>query len=405
MPIVDYKRIADQAEQSLFASPDISEKNKRLLRKFLDIYTVSDARKDIFLRHIKLFLAKTDDVEKAMHNRDEINRIFRSLRDSLSLNYYGTIVNVSNRFVRWLNDGEKPHGFKDIKSISKIKQKRKLNPEDMVTWEDSLKLISVTNSMQLKAIIAVQLDGGLRPSEFTDLNYGDVSVKGNFVIMRVQDGKTGPRNVILWRAVPYTLRWLQNHPSKRKNDPLWVQENNTNGRIKRYSYYAMVERIRKLGRQINLEKPMDFYNLRHSACVIAKLDNIPEEEAAKKFGHSLQFYAETYGRMTAEDSIERLRKVYGIEQEQKKTEKTILCQRCDFVNEPEAELCEKCGAPLSAKKALEIKNENDNLKEELSGLKEQMNKINSFMNQLVEKNPEVVNILASKAVKNKGKMF
>ena len=79
----------------------------------------------------------------------------------------------------------KPKGFKDIKGIPKIKQKRKLNPEDMVTWEDGEKLINSTNSMQLKAVLATQLDGGFRPSEFIDLKYGDIIQKNDFIIVSI----------------------------------------------------------------------------------------------------------------------------------------------------------------------------------------------------------------------------
>jgi len=353
IPIKDYKQSAKLAEKRFFENPKVSKTNKKLMERFLDVYDVSPARLEIFIQNIPKLLSKTDDIKRDMHNPDIINRIFKQMRDNLSPNYYNTVINVSNRFVRWVNDGDKPKGFKDIKGIPKKAQKRKLSPKDMISWEDGEKLIKATNSIQLKAIIATQLDGGFRPSEFVDLKYGDMTTKENFIIADVRDGKTGGRPVILWRAVPHLLRWLQSHPTKRKNDPLWMQEGGTKGENIRYDFYAIQKRIKLLAEKMNLDKPMDFYNLRHSACTISKLDNIPEEEAAKKFGHSLQYYTETYGRLTTEDSISRLSKVYGLEMEKRKIEKSIKCSRCDFVNTPDSELCEKCGAALTVKKALE----------------------------------------------------
>jgi len=296
--------------------------------------------------------------------------------------------------VRWLNNGEKPEGFKDIKGIPKKKQIRKLRPDDMLVWEDGLKLISTTNNIQLKAIIATQLDGGFRPSEFVDLNYGDVIIKKEFNIVRINDGKTGSRNVILWRAIPYLVRWLQNHPTKKRNDPLWLQETKNHEKVTRYGYFAIQKRIKLLAEKIKFDKPLDFYNLRHSACTISKMDNVPEELAAAKFGHSMDYYVKTYGRLSTEDILQRYSNHYGVTVKNREPQKNIVCSRCEFVNIPNAEVCEKCGAALSVTKALEIQDENKNLKEDISNLKEQLNKINSFMNQLVEKNPDILDILA-----------
>ena len=371
MPIVDYKRNAELSEIRFFNDNKISSKNKQLVKKFLVVYDVSPARKNIFLKHINLLLERTKDINKDMKDRDKINKIFKQLRDKLGISYYSTVVNVSSRFVRWLNDGDKPKGFKDIKNVKKSMQKRKLTPEDMVTWDECLKLTDATNNIMLKAIIATQIDGGFRPSEFVDLNYGDVSQKKDFILISVNGGKTGARNVILWRSVPYLLKWLQSHPTKRKNDPLWVQEGNSKGVVLRYNYRAISKRIELLAKKIKFDKPTDFYSFRHSACTLSKMDNVPEEIAAAKFGHTIEYYTETYGRLTTEDVIERFSKHYGLQREVKKIEQNRLCQRCDFVNVPGAEMCEKCGAALSLKKALEVEKENELLREQLAKMQQE----------------------------------
>ena len=43
------------------------------------------------------------------------------------------------------------------------------------------------------------------------------------MIARVK-GKTGSRDVVLFKSVPYVQKWLQAHPSKEKNAPLWIIE-------------------------------------------------------------------------------------------------------------------------------------------------------------------------------------
>jgi integrase len=389
--IVDYSELADRVEKRILGSDKISGKNKSELRKFLDIYDVTPARVSIFLNHIKYLLEETQDIKKDMNDSGKINMIFRKLRKSAKNSHYATIVSVSLRFVRWLNDGEKPKGFKDIKGISKKKQNRELSPQDMITWEDAERLIAATPSIQIKAIIATQLDGGLRPSEFVGLNYGDANIKGDFIILDVKKGKTGPRNVTLWRAVPHFLKWYKAHPSKKKDSPLWVQEDKTNGNIIRYKYPAIRRRVNSLFNITGLDKPSDFYNLRHSACVLSKKDNVPEELAAAKFGHSVEYYVNTYGRLSTEDVLERYSRHYGLNTKQEAVEKNIKCGRCDFINVPKASICEQCGNPLSLGKAIEMKKETENRIDEIHEKFAMMEKRQKVLNKAFEKNLSISN--------------
>ena len=232
MPIYDYARSAALAEANLLSKKDISSKNKGYIKKFLENYIdlhegvdVRPARRAIFCKHIYHLLKHTPDIKKDMKDKTKIDNIFSMLRTELSINYYATVVNVSKRLVRQLNNGELPKGFKDIKGVSRKKTKRNLKKEDMITWPEGLKLANATTSIQIKAAILTQLDAGLRPSEFIDLNYGDCDVKKDFIVVSVHATKTdSDREVILFRSVPYLQRWLRNHPTKKKSDPLWIME-------------------------------------------------------------------------------------------------------------------------------------------------------------------------------------
>jgi len=389
MPIKDYKKVAEVSEERFFSRDEVNATNKEYVRKFLDAYDVSPARLSIFFKHIPHLLEHTPDIKKNMLNSDKINKIFKELRGRLSPSYYATVVNISKRFVRWVNDGELPEGFKDVNGISKKEQKRKLNPNDMISWEDGLNLAKAISSMQIKAAILTQLDGGFRPSEFIDLNYGDIETKKDFIVANVKQGKTGARPVILFRCVPYLMRWLKLHPTRKADDPLWIMEFQKKGgkkgeyEIRKYQYPALSKRVRELAEKISLKKPIDFYNLRHSACVLAKKDNLPLEEAAKKFGHSVEFFTNTYGRLSTEDSIQRLSKAYGLKEDKEKRELNATC-KCGFVNEPNSDICEQCGSPLSLKKAMEMDRGKD---KEISDLKESISHINKVLEALnLEKN-------------------
>lgn len=385
MPIVNYKNVAKVAREHLFNLTTISQTNKDYLRKFFDSYDVSPARISLFCKHIRFLLEATDDIKRDMNNKDLVNKIFKDLRETVKPGYYETIKAVSLRLVKWLNDGTKPAGFKDIMN-SKKGQKRDLKPGDMITWEEGLTLGNKLKSVQMKAIITTQLDGGFRPSEFIDLNYGDIVKEDRFLIAHISKGKTGRRDVILFRCVPYLNRWLESHPTKNPNDPLWIIEEPNQSRASqtnlRYKYPAIIKKIRNAGQALKLNKPLDFYNLRHSACTIAKLDNINTEEAAKKFGHSVKYYTETYGRLSTKDSINRFKKAYGEAEEKTEDDKPIKCTICNAINEPKTLICEKCSNPLSIQAAISMKQENQVLKTEVSELKEQL--------KLQEKRIEVI---------------
>jgi integrase len=370
MPIVDYAKLAKRTEKKVLQDKYISEVNKKNLKKFLLCYDVSSARYALFLKHIALLLKESEDIKKDMHNRDKINLIFKKFRTNLSTPYYATIINVSLRFLRWLNDGEKPKGVLDLKNVSKLKQKRDLKAEDMVSWEDGLKMGSNSNSIQIKAVVMTQLDGGFRPSEFIDLKFGDIKIKKNFAIAMV-DGKTGKRDVILFKSVPFLNKWLNNHLTKERNDPLWIMEtpkkNNKKLRVCPYNYPALQKRIKDLGKKSNINKPLDFYNLRHSACTISKLENVNSGLAAEKFGHSVEYYEKTYGRLDSTGKIKRFERVYGLESSNDKDNKNMpkLCSRCNYNNESKVDYCENCQSPLTMDTALNSFDETKNMKNRL----------------------------------------
>lgn len=101
-------------------------------------------------------------------------------------------------------------------------------------------------------------------------------------------GKTGSRSVVAHRCVPALLKWMDAHPTKRPEDPLWVVESELLNsqqqrlRIKRYAYPAMKKRLKMTGQRAGIRKPLDFYSLRHSSCVLDKAGNEAAHLAAKK---------------------------------------------------------------------------------------------------------------------------
>ncbi len=394
MPIIDYEQAAKTAENTFFINPQISQKNKDAVKKYLQPYNVRPATKNKFFQHIAILLKELPDITTQMHDRDLINTTFNNFKKNLSKGYISTLINVSKAFVRWTNDGDLPKGFKDIKCISKKDQMRKLSPTDMWSWEEGLTLANLSNSLQFKAIILTQIDAGFRPSEFVDLNYGAVVVKDGIVVFNVADGKTGQRIVPCQRCVPYFLRWYHNHPTKNPASPLWITEFNEksfkkdkygktikkNYGFKRYEYSAILKRINTLKEKSSIKKNCDFYVWRHSSCALDKKDNVPVEIAANRHGHTVKYFTEIYGRLNVDEVAQRLRSHYtGGEELKNKVKENVICVICSNPNEPNAEICFKCNSPLSVAKAMrleqsrrveieQLKKSNENMLKQLSNM-------------------------------------
>jgi len=119
-----------------------------------------------------------------------------------------------------------------------------------------------------------------------------------------------------------------------------------------------------------IKKPMDWYSWRHSAIFQSKLDNIPPEEAAKKFGHGLEYYEKVYARLSNDDVEHRLNQSFGDEVSQ--PEKNITdtaCSICGMENKAEEKKCSRCQSFLSIEDAME---EDSSRTNELETLRKQM---------------------------------
>lgn len=314
MGIISYSKLVARLLSRINNDDSVSAKNKELLEKFLYTYDVSDARKGIFLERIYPILKEFKDISNI--ERDAINAFFYKLKKKYAPATVSTYSSILCRFSKWLNDGTLAPEFLDIVQYSRKRSRRKLQPEDMISWDDGLTMAKFAPSPQIQAIATVQLDGGFRPSEFISLNYGDVSIVDNLFVCHVRDGKTGARHVVLFRATPYLKQWMDMHPTRNPSDPLWINETNPKdkeGKLLRYKYPALAKRIKTLGKLARINKPLDFYNLRHSSCTLDKKDNIPAELASERHGHSIKYYMDVYGRLNVSDTVNRFKTHFGME--------------------------------------------------------------------------------------------
>ena len=92
---------------------------------------------------------------------------------------------------------------------------------DLLTEEEMLKLIDYFRDPCDKALVAVLCDTGARRGEIGALNRGDIKVEHGVWSVSV-NGKTGVRNIPLIFSQVYLQEWMDKHPYKQPDAPLWI---------------------------------------------------------------------------------------------------------------------------------------------------------------------------------------
>jgi len=406
MPAVNYEKRAETNFNRLLNDPHITSINKEHVKQFADEYFVRPARKALVFDKLRVFLLQSKDFKKEMWDQVMMKSVLKVLYKERR-GTFETFRNIVRMFARRLNDDEpvKPL-HKAFKIFPKEENERNVTPEERTSLEERDLFIGATNSLQLKAMIATEIDAGFRPSEFVDLDYGDViKISPPYVWFRLrkENNKTKrARDVWIFRATPYFLKWYYAHPTKKKTDPLWIQENGTGGKIKRYEYRSVINRIEALKKKVTSKdvtsKPVDFYAWRNSAIAIAKKDKVPLEEAVNKFGHSPKHFIKTYAKLSKEETEEKLAPIHHINKPDiRKENPPLICKRCDFTNSPGAEICDNCAYALSEGKKDE---EFRRLIEKMEKNNQQTKLLNSFMNKVIERNPDIAKAIAKEATKS-----
>lgn len=389
-------------KQRFYERTDISQTNKDYMTKFFKRYNCPDTSGNKFYSYMPYVLKETPDVIEALKNEDLIIDIFDKIHANkrLSPSTYKTILVTTKTFCRELNGKKTPEVLNKVKQLTtqEIAKLKRINSPDYktISWEDGLKMGQQTNSVQIKAMPLVELEAGLRPDELVSLNFGDVKRDGKFIILKIGKSKTGKsRDVVLYRSVPALNRWLQNHPTKKAEDSLWILENKNksslyknNKGVVRYGYHAIRQLFRRLAKKAGINKKINMYLLRHSAVALAKQENMGVDIAAEKFGHDINYYINTYGKLTDKQKIDRFKAHYGEGEEQEdKTPKPLLCELCNTPNDPEAAICEKCRNPLTLTKALELEKQKEN---KIKTLEKQVADLPSQILAKLVDNPEIL---------------
>lgn len=351
----DYEYWLKNAYDLLDQSTKISQKDKELIRSFVDNLRVRALGTGRLAKHVfKLrIMLEILGVEMDRVTRKDVERLVLALEEKhlrpVTLIDYLFIIKRFFKFVKYGNvDRETPYP----EEVAWIK--RKIKPSEgrtaeFLTPSEVKSMIVAAEKMRDKAMIAVGFEGGFRTGELLGLEIRDLSFDEMGVRAKVR-GKTGERIVRLISSAPLLTAYLETHPEASNPDaPLWLTEVG-NWKNRRVSWRGWNSSLRYIAKKAGIKgKSVHSYLLRHgSATDAAKY--LTDAEMKVRYGWTMDSgMPAVYVHLSSQDLDPKLVKLYsGKPMEPQKPEfSPNVCPRCSEANTPGMRFCGKCGMPLN----------------------------------------------------------
>jgi len=269
------------------------------------------------------------------------------------------------KFWRWMkNRSLAPEELKQTPyppEVAWIKRKKKKNgllPKDIWTPEDVNRLAGVAGNLRDRAFILGLFGSGCRIGEFLPLTRKDAAFD-RYSCQVVVDGKTGSRRVRLTPAASVALAgWLEVHPNKDPDAPVWVDVQGRKHIPKEHLSYDWAHKmLNDLARRAEIDKPIRPHLLRHSLATYYA-SRLTESVMNEHFGWEQGGRtAAVYTHLSGKQVDDQILAVFGkkkLDADTNEAVDVVRCVRCAAENTPGARQCGKCGFPLSSVAVMEL---------------------------------------------------
>ncbi|HKO63782.1 MAG TPA: hypothetical protein VJU13_01145 [Candidatus Nitrosocosmicus sp.] len=348
------------------------------------------------------------------------------------INTYNNRQMVFLKFFKWLYNQNEPELTKrttpscmiGIKRLSK-REKTSYKPSDVWDERDISVFLKYCPNKRDRCYYAIAFDMSARPHEILSLRIKNIKFcitddNKQYVEVKIPDGKTGSRVIVLMDSIPYLKEWLLEHPHcSNPNAYLFIIKNGARltyeGLASRSTYYENIYYPSLVNNTSSIEvatsdkaiirnlltKPWNLYVLRHSA-LTKKSQFLTEANLRSHAGWTASSkMPQVYIHLSGESNNAILEK-YGIRTKETKEKENILkakeCPNCQEINKHETKFCSRCRMVLSYDSYNEVRSEDkqkiDKLENDMSLLKEGMNKIFMLIQQnltLANIKPEILN--------------
>ncbi|MGV8109978.1 tyrosine-type recombinase/integrase [Methanospirillum sp.] len=270
-----------------------------------------------------------------------------SARDRYSANTLRRVLGILRIFANWIDTP----GSKAVHRMKMPPQDRNtLNAADILSEDEIEKIIGALKHPRDRALLMSLYDGGLRPADAIDLNWGHLEMRENVTVANAC-AKTGiPRFVPLVLAHPYLALWRASYPGDPTGDnPVFISLKSPHPRLSKISIRNI---FKKLTKEEHLDKRLWPYLLRHSSVTNKRRQGIPDRVIQKiHWGHLGTRMLATYDHVDDQDTLTAILESRGIEVKQDKRRYRKMevreCPRCGTSNGPTMLFCSTCGWALT----------------------------------------------------------
>jgi len=298
------------------------------------------------------------DLVEHIRNIRENRKARKTLQTPYSPQTVESYKMTIKKFWRWLkNPGLTPDVLRETEyppEVSWIRHKKAKNgllPKDIWTPEEVNTVASMVSNERDRAFILGLFGSGCRIGEFLPLKREDI-IFDKYSAQILVDGKTGSRRIRLTPAASLSMAaWLDVHPNKAPDAPVWV---NIQIRHKipdeRLGYDWARAMLRELAKRAGINKPINPHLMRHSLATYYA-PRLTEAVMNEHFGwRQGGRTAATYTHLSGKQVDDQILAVFGKKQVDPVSNKAVdivRCQRCGLENAPTSVQCGKCGFPLS----------------------------------------------------------
>ncbi len=255
-----------------------------------------------------------------------------------------------------------------VKWIKLSNHRKTLLPDDILTPDEVKAMILAADNPRDRAFVSVMYESAARNEEMVVHE----KKKGNIIIpvkqkdvvfdqygaVIILNGKTGMRRIRLIRSAPDLKIWLNHHPQRHDNAPLWVGLDEPHDFLSASRGYTL---ICSLAKKAKINKNVHPHLLRHTR--LTEVAGYFKEADLKVFaGWSADSkMASVYIHRSGADVERTQLEAEGIiTREEKNKESNVLkpisCPRCKESNPSTARFCFKCGMPLDVETAVNLDN-------------------------------------------------
>jgi len=368
-------------EQTEFNIKESTKKGKIKALVYLsnhlnDTKSFKDMTKQEILDHLNTF-------RKIENNNGNNNNSSNNYNDNKWIGTYNFRQMIFNKFFKWLYNPDEPNSKNrktpscmiGIKKLPRKLQSR-YNPSDIWNSKEHSIFLRYCPSKRDRCYHAIANDTSARPHELLNLRIKDIKFHltedgKQYAIVRITDGKTGPRTVPLFHSIPYLKEWIQQEHPTGSNLDSWLfvtigkkqhcSKLSHQGLVNRYDYYkkkyfqslldnSSISSPDKSWIKNMLTKPWNLYIFRHSS-LTEKSKLVTEAVLRKHAGWTMSSEMPQVYIHLQDESSDIILEKYGIVNSKNKEESNLLkstyCPNCNEPNKSESKFCIKCKMILS----------------------------------------------------------